>query len=119
MKYRHISAHLQRFVVLMLVINHERIGPVWLIPPHQNDNRADIQRQLIFYFDSNKINNELKWFNRLLLLAHADSRFTSVESEQPETQIYKYRLVQESCTVVYRLINTGILCLYRQKHGSC
>ena len=67
MKYRHISAHLQRFVVLMLVINHERIGPVWLIPPHQNDNRADIQRQLIFNFDSNKINNELKRYKKTVV----------------------------------------------------
>jgi len=29
MKYRHILAHLHRFVILMLVINH-------LIPTHQN-----------------------------------------------------------------------------------
>jgi len=32
MNYRHISAHLQRFVVLMLVINHLVIRPPWLIP---------------------------------------------------------------------------------------
>jgi len=35
MNYRHITAHLQ-FVVLMLVINHLVIQPVWLIPMHQN-----------------------------------------------------------------------------------
>ena len=36
MSYRHISAHLQRFVVLMLVINHLGLWRAWLIPTHQN-----------------------------------------------------------------------------------
>ena len=44
----------------------------------------------------------------MLLLAHADIRFTSAESEQPETQTHNHRSVPESSTVVYRLINNGI-----------
>jgi len=50
-----------------------------------------------------------------------DIRFTSAESEQPETRTYNYWPVPESSTVVYRLINNGIFahCLYRQKHVSC
>jgi len=36
MKYRHISAYLQQFVVLMLVINHLCLCPAWLIPTSQN-----------------------------------------------------------------------------------
>ena len=62
------------------------------------------------------INNELKGQNRLLLLAHADNRFTSAESEQPETRTYHNWSEPESSTVIYRLID-GILvhCLYRQK----
>ena len=62
------------------------------------------------------INNELKGQNRLLLLAHADNRCTSAESEQPETRTYHNWSEPESSTVIYRLID-GILvhCLYRQK----
>ena len=40
----------------------------------------------------------------MLLLVHADIRFTSAESEQPDTRTYTYRSVPESSTVVYRLI---------------
>jgi len=67
------------------------------------------------------INTELKGSNRLLLLAHADIRFTSAESEQPEIRTYNYRSVPESNTFVYRLTNNGIFvhCLYRQNTGSC
>jgi len=36
----------------------------------------------------------------LLLLVHADNRFTSAESEQPETRTYNYRFVPENSTVV-------------------
>ena len=66
------------------------------------------------------ITHELKGYNRLLLLAQADIRFTSAESEQPETRTYNDRSVPESSTVVYRLINNSIFvhCLYRQKHVS-
>ena len=49
----------------------------------------------MFYVGSNMINNEIKGYNRLLLLAHAYSRFTSAESEQPETRTYKYRSCQK------------------------
>jgi len=53
----------------------------------------------------------------LLLLALADTWFTSTELEQPETRTHNYRSVPESSTVVYQLINNGIFvhCLYRQK----
>jgi len=57
------------------------------------------------------INNKLKRYKQLLILAHADTRFTSaVKSEQPE-----------GSTIIYRLINNGsfVLCVYRQKSGSC
>jgi len=37
------------------------------------------------------ISNELKGLNRVLLLAHADIRFTFAESEQPETLTFNYR----------------------------
>jgi len=52
----------------------------------------------------------------LLVLAHADIRFTPAEPEQPETRTYNYRSVPESSTVVYQLIINGIFvhCLYRQ-----
>ena len=75
----------------------------------------------MFYVGSNMINNEIKGYNRLLLLAHAYSRFTSAESERPETRTYKYMSVPESSTAVYRLIINGIFvhCLYRQKHVVC
>ena len=36
MKYRHTSAHSQRFVVLILLINHLGLQPACLIPTHQN-----------------------------------------------------------------------------------
>ena len=63
------------------------------------------------------INNELKGYNRLLLLVHIDIRFTSAESEHPETRTYNY----ECSTVVYRLVNNGIFvhCVYRQKRRLC
>jgi len=63
------------------------------------------------------INNELKRVKRLV---HVDIRFTSIESEQPETRTYIYRSVSESSTVVYRLINNGLFVhyLYKHKHGS-
>jgi len=55
----------------------------------------------------------------LLLLAHADIRFNSAESKQPETRTYKYRSVAESSTVVYRLINNGIVVfVYIDKHAD-
>ena len=62
------------------------------------------------------INNELKEYNRLLLLAHSD---TSTKSEQPETRTYNYMSVPESTTVVYWLINHGIFVHYRHTRGSC
>ena len=71
------------------------------------------------------ISNEFKKEkNGCYFLAHADTRFTSAESEQLETRTYNYRSVpsvSESSTVVYRLINNGIFvhCPYRQKRGSC
>jgi len=66
------------------------------------------------------INNELKEYNRFVLLTHADSRFPSAEPEQP-LNTYTYRSVPERSTVVYRLINSGIVvhCLYRPNYGSC
>ena len=46
---------------------------------------ADVWLYFIFDFGSNIINNELKRLEQLLLLTHADTRFTSaVETEQPE-----------------------------------
>ena len=67
------------------------------------------------------INNKIKGKNRLLLLAHANIRFTSTESEQPETQAFNDTSVPESSTIVYRVINNCIFvhCLYSQKHVSC
>ena len=50
--------------------------------------------------------------NELFFLAHADTRFTFAESEQRETRTYTYKFVTsvpESSTVIYRLINNGIL----------
>jgi len=47
----------------------------------------------------------------VLLLAYADILFTSAESERPETRTYSYRSVPESSTIVYRLINNGILVI--------
>jgi len=57
----------------------------------------------------------------LLFSAHADILFTSAESKQPETQLYKYRSVPESSTVVYRLSNNTMFvhCLYYiEKHAD-
>ena len=70
------------------------------------------------------INNELKGKNCLLLLVRAVAGLLSLNQNSRYTRILNNRSVPsvpESSTVVYRLINNGIfvLCLYRQKHGSC
>ena len=105
-------------------INYAARRLKWLITSIRTTNRcqwADIWRYFLFYFDSNMINNKLKGLDCLLVLVHIDIRFTSAESEQPETWTYNYRSMPESSTVVYRLINNSIFvhCLYRQKHRSC
>jgi len=57
--------------------------------------------------------------NGCCFLAHAETRFTSAESEQPETRsVPSVPSVPESSTVVYRLINNDILFIvYIDKHA--
>ena len=79
-------------------INNADRRPKWSITSIRTPPRclwAVIWRHFIFYVGSNMINNEIEGYNRLLLLAHVYSRFTSAESEQPETRTYKYRSCQK------------------------
>jgi len=41
-----MSAHLQRFVILMLVINHVCLQPMWLITMNQNFKPLLMSRQI-------------------------------------------------------------------------
>ena len=57
MKSRHISAHEQRFFVLMHVINRLDLLPAWLILTHQNSKRLLMSRyttvtHILFSYES-------------------------------------------------------------------
>jgi len=89
---------------------------------HQNDKLLLMSRymtvfHILFWFLHGQ--QRTKRVKLFVTFSACGSRFTSAESEQPETRTYNSRSVPESSTVVYRLINHGIFVLvYTDKNND-